>query len=124
MSGRKNTVRKRLAEYQAAIDAMSERLDDIGFVCPYATSPNELGETEYMMEFDEDGNGALPDFCSLSGSTDYFGEYDEDCTGAKDGKSCWLHYYGVIQRAPSKFRRITRRHKRLRAAKPELIFIE
>lgn len=120
MSLRKNTVRKRLAEYMAAIEAMAERLDDIGFVCPYAKRPDELGETEDMMEFDEDDNGILPGFCSLAGSTDYFGEYDEDCTGAKDGKSCWLHYFDVIPKEHRKFRRITRRHKRRLAAKLEL----
>lgn len=111
MSVRKNTVRKRLAEYMAAIEAMADRLEDIGFVCPYSSHPHELGETDDMLEFDKDGNGKLPYFCSLAGSTDYFGEYDEDCTGAKDGKSCWLHYFDVITKEPRKFRRITKAGK-------------
>lgn len=95
MSVRKNMVRKRLAEYRAVLEAISELLDDIGFICPYASHPHELGEIADMLEYDEKGNGKLPDFCTMSGSKDYFGEYDEDCTGAKDGRSCWLHYYGL-----------------------------
>lgn len=124
MSVRKKTLNKRLQEQTAALEAITERLDGAGFICPYARGFSELGETADMLEYDAEGNGKLPDFCSMVSTKDYFGECDEDCTGAKDGKSCWLHYYGVIQRAPRKFRRIIRRHKRLRAAKPELIFID
>lgn len=117
MSVHKKTLNKRLQEQTAALESISELLDDFGFICPYAGHPHELGETDNMLEYDAEGNGKLPDFCSLVGTTDYFGEYDEDCTGAKDGKSCWLHYYGVIPVAPRKFRRSARKHKRLRAAK-------
>ena len=124
MSVRKKTLNKRLQEQTAALESISELLDDIGFICPYARHPNELGETDNMLEYDEEGKGKLPDFCSMVSTKDYFGEYDCDCTGAKDGKSCWLHYYGVIKVAPRKFRRITRRNKRPRAAKPELTFID
>lgn len=124
MSVRKRTLNKRLQEQTAALEAMADRMSDIGFICPYARCSNALGEWDDILETDADGNEKLPHFCSLRDMEDYFGEHDSDCTGAKDGKSCWLHYYGVIPRAPRKFRRITRRHKRLRAAKPELIFIE
>ena len=82
---------------------LAEKLEDFGYFCPFSKHPHSIGESCNMVEYDNEGNGLLPDYCTLRGYENNWGEYDEDCDGARDGKSCWLHYYGTVCSTPTKY---------------------
>lgn len=113
----KTTLRNKIQEQSILIKELIEELESKGFFCPYSKYPNEIGESDNMVDYNDEGKPSLPYFCSLRGHTDYWGEYDEDCDGAYDKKSCWLHYYETVLRRPKKFTPIRREKTR-----KELVF--
>ena len=111
MSLHKKGTRERLRQQLDVIEELADHMSDNGFLCPFAQCTYSIGG-EDMYTLGPDGKKQLPYYCTLRGEYDRDGEYDESCEGAKDGKSCWLHHYGLTNAVPGKFRRITRRNIR------------